>query len=84
MNDRLCNSTLEEIKKNCNIIFVCVPTPMKKDGSCDISIVESIINQLANLENGIVVVKSTVPPGTIENLNKKFRKIQIIFNQNFD
>ena len=31
-----CNS-LQELVNNSDIIFVCVPTPMKKDGSCDTS-----------------------------------------------
>ena len=29
---KLCNSTIEEINENCDIIFVCLPTPMAKDG----------------------------------------------------
>ncbi len=83
LNESLCNSTFQEVKNNCNVIFVCVPTPMNQDGSCNLSIVESVINQLSNLEDGIVVIKSTIPPGTTETLNNKFKKIQIIFNPEF-
>ena len=36
----LGNSNIDDIKKNCKIIFVCVPTPMNSDGSGDTSIVE--------------------------------------------
>ena len=39
LNQNLCNSTISEIREKCKIIFICVPTPMNKDGSCDISIV---------------------------------------------
>ena len=28
-----------------DIIFICVPTPMKKDGSCDTSIVEGVVER---------------------------------------
>ena len=55
---------------------------MNKDGSCNISNVESVINQF-QIENCIIINKSTVPPGTTEHLNKKFKKVQIIFNPEF-
>tara|TARA_Y100000768_G_scaffold388763_1_gene386906 strand:- start:6686 stop:7507 length:822 start_codon:yes stop_codon:yes gene_type:complete len=77
------NSTISEIKSNCNVIFVCVPTPMNKDGSCNISIVESAISSFSNKENCIIINKSTVPPGTTEYLNNKFKKLQIVFNPEF-
>jgi UDPglucose 6-dehydrogenase len=58
---------------DCPIIYICVPTPSKEDGSCDTSIVESVLDDLLSLSgfNGCVVVKSTVPPGTCE----KWRKV---------
>ena len=79
----ICNSSIEEIKKLCKIIFVCVPTPMNKDGSCDISIVESVIKKFAEKKSCIIINKSTVPPGTTKVFNKKFKKIQIVFNPEF-
>jgi len=45
--------------------FVCVPTPMLSDGSCDISIVEEVVDWL---QSDIIIVKSTIPPGTTEKL----------------
>ena len=57
----LCDSTLEEIKNNCNVIFICVPTPMNNDGSCNISIVESVVSEFENLSDKIIVIKSTIP-----------------------
>ena len=83
IDKKLSNSTIKEIKNSCKIIFVCVPTPMNNDGSCDISIVESVINKFSDNEDCIIVNKSTIPPGTTEHLNKKFKKIQIIFNPEF-
>ena len=72
-----CNSTMEEIKDNCRVIFVCVPTPMNLDGSCDISIVESVVRDFSNNKDKIIINKSTVPPGTTEIFSKKFPKIKI-------
>ena len=33
-------------KKYAKIVFVCLPTPMKKDGSCDLTILESVVNEI--------------------------------------
>lgn len=83
LNKNLCNSSIDEIKSKCKIIFVCVPTPMNFDGTCDTSIVESVIKNFSELEDIIIVNKSTVIPGTTEILNSKFNKIQIIYNPEF-
>jgi len=69
-------------------IFVCVPTPMKKDGSCDTSIVESVVMEIdaAVKKMGllrVVVIKSTIPPGTTEALNEKAENVQVCFNPEF-
>ena len=79
----LSNSSFDEIKRKCKIIFICVPTPMNKNGSCDISNVEGVVQDFSELNEIILVNKSTVPPGTTEILNKKFKNIQIIFNPEF-
>ena len=65
------------------VVFVCVPTPLRKDGSCDISIVESVVAQCAaQSPPPIVVIKSTVVPGTCEMLARKYR-VAILFNPEF-
>ena len=80
---------IEDIIDRNDIIFVCLPTPMKKDGSCDTSIVENTVMELDNLaltrqcSNRIVIIKSTIPPGTTERLNKECKHIQVVFNPEF-
>tara|TARA_B100000575_G_C23121628_1_gene649193 strand:+ start:704 stop:1537 length:834 start_codon:yes stop_codon:yes gene_type:complete len=83
INLKLCNSNIKEIKKKCKIIFVCVPTPMKSNGSCDTSIVKSVLNNFASEKGLIIVNKSTVIPGTTEKFNTEFKNIQIVFNPEF-
>lgn len=64
-----------------DIIFVSVPTPSNSDGSCNTSIVETAVGGIK--DGKIVVVKSTVPPGTVEKLQKKYPKKRLIFNPEF-
>ncbi|MAJ22405.1 MAG: hypothetical protein CMI75_01305 [Candidatus Pelagibacter sp.] len=81
-----CNCTdIENLVDKSDIIFVCVPTPMKKDGSCDTSIVEGVINEIDDVDitDKIVAIKSTIPPGTTNRLNKKYKNISVIFNPEF-
>ena len=81
LNSKLCNSNFEEINKNCSIVFICLPTPMNPDGSCDISIVEGMIAEFSS--ETIIINKSTVPPGTTERFNTKYKNLQIVFNPEF-
>ena len=75
---------IKELASRCPIIFVCVPTPMFATGECDTSTVEEIIKEIDSVgRNHIVVLKSTVPPGTTERLDKKSRNINIVFNPEF-
>lgn len=51
------------------IIYICVPTPANSDGSCNIKIVEEVFFSLVKLRySGIIVIKSTVTPGTTDHL----------------
>jgi len=65
-------------------IFICLPTPMKPDGSCDISIVEATIKDINECApNRVVVIKSTVPPGTTDYFNTSYTSVYVCFNPEF-
>lgn len=51
------------------IAFVCVGTPRAPDGSADLSQVEAAVSIL---ENDLVVLRSTVPPGTTDRLAHQY------------
>jgi UDPglucose 6-dehydrogenase len=69
---------------NVDLIFICLPTPMRSDGSCDTSIVEEVVKTMDDYKKSItLVLKSTVPPGTTERLNQKYKYISIVFNPEF-
>ena len=44
--------------KQCDIIFISVPTPMYLDGQCNTSIVESCVNKLKNIidDNTFIII----------------------------
>ncbi|MEK7078366.1 MAG: hypothetical protein AAB911_02250 [Patescibacteria group bacterium] len=67
--------------KKADIVFVSVPTPSNPDGSCNTSIVKSVVAEIP--DGKTVVIKSTVEPGTAEELQKKYPKKYFIFNPEF-
>lgn len=76
INPNLCEplgTSLLDIGK-CDIIFVSVPTPMNKDGSVYLNIVESVVNDINNVKNedSFIVIRSTCPPGTSKRLGTYF------------
>ena len=84
--------TLNELVSKCKIIFLCLPTPMNKDGSCHLGIVEDTLNKINiqcdemdyyGLEKRTIVIKSTIVPGTTEKWNKEYKYIDIAFNPEF-
>jgi UDPglucose 6-dehydrogenase len=54
--------------KDCEGIFICVPSPQGADGQCDTSILESILECLQDF-TGVVICKSTADPETYTRLN---------------
>lgn len=81
-------ATPASIIQNCEIIFQCLPTPMKKSGECDLKIVRNSLSTLNTLalthsKSPIVVIKSTVPPGTCQKLNEDFEGLNVIFSPEF-
>lgn len=77
-------STKEEINEHCGLAIVCVPTPPKgMDGiqkvnenedtflEVDLSIIEETISWL---DVPLILIKSTIPPGTTDYLREKYGK----------
>lgn len=71
------------VLRDTDVTFICVPTPMQKNGKVDLSYVEDACESLKRLNPNIVAcIKSTVPPGTCENLESKLN-ISIGHNPEF-
>ena len=54
---------------DCRVVFVCVPTPMREDGSCNLDFVEGVVEEVSKIVlRQKIVIRSTVPVGTSEKL----------------
>lgn len=65
-------------EESADVSFICVPTPLK-DGKLDCSIVEEVV---AKCDSPLIIIRSTVMPGTCDNLERKFGK-NIVFQPEF-
>lgn len=55
----------------CEIAFVCVPTPNTEEKELDTSVVEEVVDWC---ESNLIVIRSTVQPGTADRLKHKTHK----------
>jgi len=71
-NDLKHSATYDELVK-CTGIFVCVPSPSNIDGSCDSSILESVLEQLHSRNyKGVIISKVTATPSIYRRLCSKY------------
>jgi len=85
-NPARSTSTVEKIVKECEVIFICVPTPMSSTGKIDLSIIHEVVDEIAEYDNAsekVIVIKSTVVPGTTETLAEKYSDLTFVFNPEF-
>jgi UDPglucose 6-dehydrogenase len=77
--------SLEETVNNSDIIFVSVPTPSNPDGSMHLGILESALNDISSVYKGdaVILIRSTVTPGTTRKLQSKYSHIPLVFNPEF-
>ena len=77
--------TLNETVNKSDFIFVSVPTPSNDDGSMNVNILESALMdiQRVNKKKNIILIRSTILPGTTTKLQKKFKKLNLVFNPEF-
>ena len=78
-----CQS-VAELTEKCKFIFVSVPTPMFLDGSPDLSIIFSVMENIAqDYNDNIIILKSTVIPGTSRQIKRRFPELRIVFSPEF-
>jgi UDPglucose 6-dehydrogenase len=93
---KIRGALLEDKFETADVVFICVGTPSGDDGSVDLSQVEAALDEIfSRLEEilddyMIIVMKSTVPPGTTRKLVRgKIQelgiqeKVGVVFNPEF-
>ena len=83
-------NTLQEVVTHSDIIFLSVPTPSNSDGSMSLDIVDSVLNDINEIyiENeycpdNVILLRSTVTPGTTRNLQSRYPNLRLVFNPEF-
>lgn len=86
--DKYKESTpLKKVVQDSEFIFICLPTPMKEDESgIDLSIIEDTVAEIVKFTNGtdkIIIIKSTIVPGTTKKFENLYPKSNFAFNPEF-
>lgn len=82
------SATPAQLAQACGVILVCVPTPAGPSGAADTSIVEAVVGEIAQASAGratppVVVIRSTVPPGTTQALAQKHPGLPLVASPEF-
>ena len=87
LDESKSNDTKENVIHQ-QYLFLCLPTPMNTNGSCNVDIIEKELENIDLIADNqeivkTVVIKSTIPPGTTQKWNKKYEALNIVFNPEF-
>ena len=78
--------SMTDVLDNSDFIFLSVPTPSNFDGSINLSILENVLEDVNNhgtKDGCIVLVRSTIVPGTTREFQDKYQNITLVFNPEF-
>ena len=69
---------------NSDIIYLCLPVPLKKNGVYEQNLINNYLKYFSNLNyKGIIAIKSTLEPGSTDKYKKKYKKLKICFVPEF-
>ena len=85
---------LEEVINTSDFVFLSVPTPSNQDGSISLDIIYDVFEEIHNVidytkpgdscdTQPIILLRSTVTPGTTRQIQKKYPLMRIVFNPEF-
>lgn len=73
---------LKELKPE--LVFVCINAPTLEDRTVDVSVICDVFQQLTDIKyEGLVVLKSTIPPQIAADLCEKYTKLRYIYSPEF-
>ncbi len=77
-HDKKLKSRIQDLIET-KVTFICVSTPSKKNGECDVSQIHNVLEELSVLNyKGIAVISSTLIPGSTDKFIKKFKNLKIV------
>ena len=80
---KFAESKIEDIL-NTDIVFIAVPTVPNEKNECDLSILINVLDKLNELGySGIICIKSTITPGTTQQMIEKYSNDKICFCPEF-
>lgn len=68
-----CSGTYQDLM-DADAVFVCVPSPSNADGSCDSSILESVLENLKDYK-GVIISKVTATPDVYDRLSSQYHNL---------
>ena len=81
--------SLEDVVNTSDYIFLSVPTPSNRDGSISLDIIDKVFEDIDNAldykkdNQPVILLRSTVTPGTTKKIQQKYPKMGIVFNPEF-
>jgi len=77
--------SLEDVVNSAKYLFICVPTPVNNDGSQDLTYIYDTIKSINDVAKDpkILIIRSTIIPGTTRKLSKEYLTHSFIFCPEF-
>jgi len=77
--------SLLEVVNESDFIFLSVPTPSNQDGSINLDIVDQALQDISDVseKNNIILLRSTMIPGSTSKFQKKYNNLNLVFNPEF-
>ena len=77
--------SLQELLNTSDFIFLSVPTPSNPDGSVNLDIVNEALSNInkINSRDNIILLRSTMIPGSTNKFQEKYPKLNLVFNPEF-
>ena len=85
INPDISTNSLSETINDSDFVFISVPTPANNDGSINLDTLDIVLKKINDcIKNDcIILIRSTVIPGTSLKFSKKYSSLNIVFNPEF-
>ncbi|MFL2486505.1 MAG: NAD(P)-binding domain-containing protein [Gammaproteobacteria bacterium] len=87
-NPEKSQNSLHETVNESDFIFISVPTPSTSKGTIDLGILDECIASVSEIiapenKDAIVLLRSTIVPGTARSFQERYNNLNIVFNPEF-